>query len=527
MAKIVKLCTQCGKPAEEVSQMRLGSLFLSTYKCGHTVSVLGEVSEKTDTLDITSLDGKRPFAYQLAGGQFIERANFRALVADEMGLGKTIQAIMVMAAHKKRFAAFVKAGLRVQWGKECVRWGDMLCQVVEEGKNAYLLPGMDGYIISLDSAWRIKNLSEQLERVKVKSIIIDECQMIKNSGAARTKAIQTISKQMDTVIALSGTPIKNNAAEYFPILNILHPERFPKESDFVYGMCDTYNNGYSTKTGGIRPDKMPKFESLTKDFIIRRTRKEVLPDLPLIFRKFSYAELGKEVEDAYLAEVKAFQEFYAEEGKGMSAVSFASNLLAFFSRMRHLTGLAKINPVCEFVEEFITTTDRKLAIFVHHKDVGQALKLKLEVQAREWSAEYGPEILEFTSSMNSQQRDDMITKWKNTNCRVAILSTLAAGEGLNLQFCSDCIIMERQWNPANEEQVEARFPRPGSTADRIDATYFVATGTIDEFFTELVERKREIVMKTLDGKATKWDESSLMRELADVIMQKGGKKWGY
>ena len=528
MAKVVKLCPTCKKPAEQSSQMRLGSLFIVTYKCGHTHSTMGAVSEVTDTLDITSLDGKRPFKYQLEGGQFIERSNFRALVADEMGLGKTIQAIMAQVAHKDilgPFVAFVKSGLKTQWMKECVRWGDLLCQVIEGGKSAFLLPGMDGYIIGLDSAWRIPNLQEQLDKCKVKSIIIDECQLIKNSGASRTKAIQAVAKTTDYIIALSGTPIKNNAAEFFPILNILKPERFPKESQFVFGWCDSYSNGYSTKTGGIKD--MKKFEAYTNDFIIRRLRKDVLPDLPHIFRKFTYAELGKDVEQAYLDEVKAFQDYCDDEGGKASAASFASNLLAFFSKMRHLTGIAKVDPVCEFVEEFITTTDRKLAIFVHHKDVGQILKLKLEKQAKEWQAEYGPEILQLTSDMDSEQRDNVIMKWKNSSSRVCILSTLAAGEGLNLQFCSDCVIMERQWNPANEEQVEARFPRPGSTAERIDATYFIATGTIDEFFTELVERKREIVNKTLNGEAVKWDESSLMRDLADVIMQKGGKRWGY
>jgi SNF2 family DNA or RNA helicase len=166
-------------------------------------------------------------------------------------------------------------------------------------------------------------------------------------------------------------------------------------------------------------------------------------------------------------------------------------------------------------------------IFVHHQDVGQTVKLKLDKMAKEWPAEWGEEILEITSAMDEQKRDDAITKFKSDKCRIMIASTLASGEGLNLQFCADMVMMERQWNPANEEQCEARFPRPGQTADKINANYFVAVGTVDEFFAELVEKKREVITETLAGRASKWDQSSIVRELADVLRQKGGKKWGW
>ena len=156
------------------------------------------------------------------------------------------------------------------------------------------------------------------------------------------------------------------------------------------------------------------------------------------------------------------------------------------------------------------------------------------------------EPLLYTSSLSLQQRQEVINQFKGVeversldadgkpviterptgkNHRILIASTLAAGEGLNLQFCSDCMIMERQWNPANEEQAEARFPRPGQTADKIMATYLIAAGTINDFLTEIVERKRSIVHSTLDNIDTKWDESSLIKELAETLNSLGLKKW--
>lgn len=552
MAKIQHHCPTCNKVVTHTSEMKIGNMWIRTYQCGHTEAVTGVTTAQTDTLDITSMDGKHLFPFQLQGAQFAEASGIRCLIADEMGLGKTVQACAVAVAHPETLPVFifVKSGLRMQWMKEMIRWGDLTCQIID-GANSAFLKGMSGYIISQDTAWRIgyrlKTKKEKLadsikgdkaEMIKVgpditeiavklgvKLVIIDECQQIKNSTSRRTIAIQKCCEKIPHVIALSGTPIKNNAAEYFPILNIIRPDKFPDKNQFVYGWCDTYYDGYSTKTAGVKNPKA--FLDYTKDFIIRRERKDVLPDLPKIFRRNQFCELGEMVEEEYKKTIKDFNNYMDGNDDMDNAMLRSANILAYLSKMRHLTGLAKIDPICEYVEEFITSTSRKLFIFVHHKDVGQILATKLSKMAREWPAEWGQRIITLTSDMDAYARDQAVTDFKSADNRIMIGSTLASGEGLNLQFCSDCIMAERQWNPANEEQAEARFPRPGSTADKINADYFIAVGTVDEFFSELVERKRQIVTATMAGEAAPWNESSLIKELADMVRQRGGQKWGF
>jgi len=107
-----------------------------------------------------------------------------------------------------------------------------------------------------------------------------------------------------------------------------------------------------------------------------------------------------------------------------------------------------------------------------------------------------------------------------------IASTLSAGEGKNWQMCSDLIMVELQWNPANEEQAEDRFPGIGTTANKINATYAIALGTPDEFLTEIKERKREICRKTMGNEAVQWNQTSVIKEMAELLFAKGGKKWG-
>jgi SNF2 family DNA or RNA helicase len=100
-----------------------------------------------------------------------------------------------------------------------------------------------------------------------------------------------------------------------------------------------------------------------------------------------------------------------------------------------------------------------------------------------------------------------------------------------LQFCTDAIMMERQWNPANEEQAETRFTRfkeDGNYEEHVNVTYFISVGTIDEWLTELVEKKRALFDKLINrNEDATWDESSLMKELAEIIYSKGGKRWTY
>ena len=299
---------------------------------------------------------------------------------------------------------------------------------------------------------------------------------------------------------------------------------FPREATFVQYECDSYWTGYGYKTGGLRNPE--RFKAKTANFIIRRERADVMPDLPKIQRQFQLHEMGKEIEKAYDEALEMFRYEY-NKGGGDSLGSFeeSSNILAYLSRMRHLTGLAKIDPCIDNVMEFLGSNERKLTIFHHHKDVGDILVEKLNKILLE--LELKP-ALHLTADLDASKRYDMVMEFtSDPSRRLLVASTLASGEGLNLQVCSDCIMLERQWNPANEEQAEARFPRPGSTAQSISALYLVAVGTVDEFFSEIVERKREIVANTLNGSeaSVEWDQSSIMKELAATLAASGSRKW--
>lgn len=632
-------CKYCGKVLEVVASKPGKNSVLYTYRCGHSAVVTGAVHVESTTLD----DGTIPYPFQNDTLKFIEKANFRALLNLDMGLGKTVITLAMLKNHPELLPAIIicKSSIKMQWFIEADNKIGEISQILRKSTD---IPQLPLVIASVDLLSRAKWLDDEKILSRYKTIIIDECQTIKNHESARTngfrklcqrsitvkrtenpdlrernkikiiaedlmkyhgifdrfslnfedigpgklgmtecavkgegiivgkitinkdhavkddedKVIETILHEIahaitpgaghrpiwrDTakaigsdgeefakwcngtsafvekierplnIIALSGTPIKNHAGEYFPILNILHPEIFNNREKFIREWVDFYTDAYATRMGGIQPWKLKQFKELTDPFIIRYTREEVMPDLPKIDRQVKFIEIENEtVRKAYGEVLDKFLDDYEENDK-LTADSMAS-----LQRMRQIIGLAKVNDVVEMVEEFLDSDETgksKIIIAVHHDAVRELLMKKL--------APFG--CVAFKAGDVSTSFVANFTRPEN---RCAVMSTLAGGEGIDglQRICSTLIMMERQWNPANEEQMEARLPRKGSTADKITVFYPTVTGSIDEMLVGIVGRKRVAVNQTLSGDGSiPWDSDNILRELANELRRKGRKAW--
>jgi len=546
-------CPKCGKIALETSRLRVGAKIFVAYDCGHSVvsEVLGAIEEHKSAdavqaeLDaiakeieipkhpaelLLSADKKSLYPFQVNTVKAIENALFVLglkgfLVGHEMGLGKTPISLILLKLYIEQMSPclmIVKSALKVQFFQECLRWMGPrhIPQIIESAKDKPEA-GFDIHIIGIDL---IRRMGTRLEDYGYKTIIVDECQLIKNTEAQRTKGIRHLCEAAKFVLALSGTAIKNHAGEYFSILNMIAPNMFNSKFHFYQNECKSeYKNGIP-KPGGLRNPQ--EFFYKTRNFILRYEREEVMPDLPVCSRSFRYCDLGKEVAAAYERTLDEFCEYM--ETTQESGLAYYTNTLAYLSKMRHLTGLAKVDTAIDFSMEFLGSREHneKLTIFVHHKDVGYSLQAALSSMLIELGC-HAP--LMFTGDLDSTTRAEVIQAFKDDpKNRIMICSTLAGGEGLNLQFCHDFVILERQWNPANEEQAEARFIRIGQLSSKVSGTYIVAVGTIDEFFAELVERKRTIMYQTLSGKDVPWEEQDIIKELTEQLFKQGrSKKWKY
>jgi SNF2 family DNA or RNA helicase len=530
MSNITQLqfkCPECGKKVSTMGEFTHENQIFYILDCGHfTAKNVVAAVDKFD--NFTSLEGDKPYPFQIEGMKFVEANAGTALIADEMGLGKTIQGLGFLHYHPECRPVLIvaKRKLTTQWFKELYRWCDKsLGQIIMQGHA--ILPGLQYYIISMDLL-RTYPL-ERLEEVGIKCVLIDEVQHIKNADSQRTHFLRKLISDLriEHIIALSGTPFKNRVSEYFTILNILAPHYFNNREEFIR----KYVNYWYDSKGKLREvglKNVEEFRRLTSKFIIRRERPEVEDQIPYIGikRNIQYVDLEGKFLEAYNNAEKEFSDLFSRIEDQKSRMGDNSALLAILQRMRHVVGLSKIPDTVEFVTDFLMSTDRKLILFIHHQDVAEMLVTQLN----RWCSMGGfKPCMTIRGSMPDSELNDVVDKFNNdSSYRLLVASTLAAGEGLNLQkMCNEVVIVERQWNAANEEQAERRVLRIGQKQSNVYATYMTAGGTIDEMLTEINERKRAMVKSGMLSKdQVVWNESEMISQLADMIGKKrSGIKW--
>lgn len=541
ITKLEERCPVCNKIAKEIDKFEIKNLLMRKLECGHFITVkLQEVKDYEsfvfDLNDSSCAPGKHTWAknecvtcsahrlmpFQVLGAKEIERHNGRFGLFDEQGLGKTIQAIAYIAMNLAEVSPFLwvtKSGIKYQHLHELNRLLPKTCviQAINRGHEKPI-KGFSGYIMGYDLFRRMELKS--FTDVGIKLAVLDECQMIKNPDSSRTQAIRSVLREVPRIIPLSGTPWKNNGSEFFVVLNLLDPVLFNSYKSFVNIDCDTYWEGNRRKIGGIADPE--KFKKKIEHLAIRRERKFVLPELPQTNRVRTYCELDKAGGTLYSEEetkvARILQDAILEGTEDTFGVK--SLIQQSIMVMRQIIGLAKVDTIVEVADEFLQNSDRKLCIFLHHIKVADLVEAKLK--------SLGHNPLRLAGGTSAEEKYQIQEKFRGPNHRLLIASTLSAGEGLNLQECSDFIIGERQWNAANEEQAEDRFNRIGQKADQVNGIYILARDTVDEDLDGIIERKRkqyETVMNK-EGYQVKWSEDSVTKEVMNQLLSRYNKRKG-
>lgn len=458
---------------------------------------------------------------------------------DDMGLGKTVQALALLKFHHKQYTPALivtKSAIKFQWFKQAIRWlgPDFLAQIITTSKD-YVMPGLKLYIIPYDLLRRFPQ--DKLTKLGIKLVILDECQQIKNVDSARTQEVRKlVNNNGCKVVALSGTPWKNRGSEFFPALNLMDPVKFYSNQRFLDQWVEYYWEGPKKKMGGIRNPK--KFREFTANMLIRREYEEVMDEFPDVNRTklaVQLDELNQSTYDESVSEFVAWYNGYVIDGEEDSVSGI--EVLAKMAKMRHLVGISKIPATLGFVEEFVEETDKKIVIFVHHKDVGELMINALTNTDKDSNPDWWQlaqtlvneniPVYQYTSAHTGRPEGYMIQENFNKSSRcIMVASTLACGEGIDLQTCSDCILHERQWNPQNEDQAApGRFRRIGQLSNVINITVPSGEGTIDEHLDALVDTKRRQFHAVMNkGEVPTWNEGDIARQVAQKIVQKFNEK---
>jgi len=461
------------------------------------MNFLKESKVQTKQIELKGIPGLKGklYPFQNKGVAFVEANKGRALIADEMGLGKTIQALAWLQLHeeKRPVIIVVPASLKLNWEREALAWLPNPRTELLSGTLPWIPTG-DILIINYDILHKWLYI---LKNIKPQVLITDECHYYKNNGANRTKAIKMLGKGIPHVIALSGTPIVNRPIEVYNAIHLINPDLFPNFWNYTHRYCNAVYNGFGWDFNGASNTE-ELHQRLVDTVMIRRLKKDVLPDLPKKVRSFIPMELTNT--NDYREAENNFIEFLRKR-KGSEAAERASNAQALveIEILKQLAVKGKMGQAIEWIRNFIDI-DSKLVVFAVHRNV---IDILMET--------FCDVAVKVDGSVTQSNRQRAVDSFQNNDeIRLFIGNIQAAGVGITLTASSNVAFLELPWTPGAVTQAEDRCHRIGQQ-DSVNIHYLLAAGTIEERIARLLDQKRKVLDAVLDGEITTTE--SLLSEL--------------
>ncbi|MET0594359.1 MAG: SNF2-related protein, partial [Polyangiaceae bacterium] len=206
-------------------------------------------------------------SYQRAGVDwlcFVRDAGLGALHADDMGLGKTLQTLC--AVRGKTLIVAPKSVVH-NWQIEAERFRPTLKTSLYQGPKRALDPRAD---VTITSYAILRIDAERLAEQTWDTVVLDEAQAIKNPDSQVSRAAYALKAKF--AIALTGTPLENRLEELWSILYFSHRGLLPGRSQFRDRYAAPIEQGDRERLAALRQK--------TKPFILRRLKRDVLPELP-------------------------------------------------------------------------------------------------------------------------------------------------------------------------------------------------------------------------------------------------------
>jgi len=448
----------------------------------------------------------RPFPFQFEGVAFLYPRH-AAILADEMGLGKTMQAItairLLLRRGELRTALLVcPKPLVSNWRQEFAQWAPELPVMVIEGDQArrawqWQLPDLPVRIANYELLCRDRELLEPMalppgetaesgRPVHFDLVVLDESQRIKNLASATNQLARSISRRRSW--ALTGTPVENSADDLVGIFEFLAP-------------------------GFLSPDMKPRRMGRTvSDYVLRRTKEQVLADLPPRLFRDAEMELTPQQRESYrLAEDEGVLRL-TELGRS-ATIQHVFELILRLKQICNFDPATGASAKLERLEadlEEIAGSGRKALVFSQWVGTLQLLSRRLR--------RFGPR--EYHGRVPSGQREAVLRRFReDADCHVLLMTYGAGGVGLNLQCSNYVFLFDRWWNPAVEDQAINRAHRIGIQSP-VTVTRFLMLETIEERIDRILQEKRELFDTIFSGAAGRCHLGLTQEELFGLFQLK-------
>lgn len=479
-----------------------------------------------------------------------------ALLADDMGLGKTLQLLSLLCWHYEKNPTATPSlilapkSLLENWANEAekfftpsfpevlVLYGDELkakkqplglidSQLHDKGIIELLNPRWVGTSKVIITTYEVMTSFEfSFAKQPFAFVICDEAQRIKTPGTLVTLATKKLKANFR--IACTGTPVENSLADLWCLFDFVQPGLLGGLEEFG----KTYRRPIECESDEQK-QALKLLQSAIAPQTLRRTKADIASELPKKYFAIKAANetrlefkqalneqdrleitLSEHQRVLYKGGLKKLQDAAKESnGRKRAQLSFGALhlmkavcaepyclpsmkfLMDKGGRDTHLANSPKLRWLLERLEE-VRQTGQKAIVFTELREIQVALYYFLRET-------FG--LKPFIINGDSQGRQAYIDKFSSSEgFNVIILSTLAAGAGLNVTAANHVFHFTRAWNPAKESQATDRAFRIGQERNVFVYCPTVAADDFDTFevrLDQLLKKKAGLAGSTLDDGA--------------------------
>lgn len=409
---------------------------------------------------------------------FLFENKFGACLADDMGLGKTLQTIAFLESVNTQIKSCLivcPISILMNWQNEFEKFSHLKddIQIYYGGDREF--DNSKKYILTSYGVMK-KEAHSKLKEKTFDIFVLDEVQNLKNVRSLGANAARQINSRFR--ICLTGTPVENDLSEFYNIMDLAVPG--------IWGNADYL------KTKSVKKSRLIAKKS-ARPFILRRTKKEVLKDLPpktenLVYLRFSEAE-----RDNYIFNLSRIRkrinsvvakQKYGEVLKGLLEL----RQMCLWQKSEELLS-TKVKYLMKNIEQ-VTEEGHKALIFSQFTTYLDIIENKVKEKNISFSRIDG--------SFSLKKRSENIEKFQEGDNKVFLISLKAGGLGLNLTAASYIYLMDPWWNPAVENQAIDRAHRIGQK-NSLNVYRLIMKDSIEEKVLKLQELKKELFNELLNS----------------------------
>ena len=442
--------------------------------------------------------------YQVEGFEWLARLahwGVGACLADDMGLGKTLQALALILSRAPGGPTLVVAPTSVatNWLAEAERFAPTLnVRLFGPGDRAAMLKDAGPFDVIVASYGLLQLEASLFAAPRWHTIVLDEAQAIKNAHTRRSQAVMALKG--DFRMVATGTPLENHLGELWNLFRFINPG--------LLGTSDQFNLRFAgpiEKATDKRAElaARTRLRRLTQPFILRRTKAQVLSELPPRTEIVLPVELSQEELALYESlRREALERLAALEAQdGKNANQKQIQILAEMMKLRRAccnpqlvapgSGVrsSKLETFARLVEELLENRHKAL-VFSQFVDHLTLIRAHLD--------ERGIRYQYLDGSTPMQERKRRVDAFQAGDGDLFLISLKAGGVGINLTAADYVIHMDPGWNPAVEDQASDRAHRMGQQRP-VTIYRLVARHTIEEGIVDLHRHKRDLADSLLEG----------------------------